>query len=150
MNLFALMHAYPEFPILLAYAASTARSILASFKTTNGSEPPSSKQPFLTWRAQSTATSLPPSVLPVNLHALTRRSARIFSHYSSFTNTFAYSPLPKPASVIASWMACAQSGVDGECLSMMELPRIMGGMTDLKGSQKGKFHGMMTSVGPSG
>lgn len=150
MNLFALIHAWPEFPILLAYAASTARSILASFKTTKGSEPPSSKHPFFTCLAQRTATFVPPSVLPVNLHALTRRSARIFAHYSSFTNTFAYSPLPNPASVIASWIAYAHSGVDGECLSRMELPRIMGGITDLKGSQNGKFHGIMTKVGPSG
>ena len=58
----------------------------------------------------------------------------------------AYSPLPKPASVIASWMACAQRGVEGECLSRMELPMIMGGMTDLNGSQKGKFHGMITNM----
>ena len=45
---------------------------------------------------------------------------------------------------MASWMAWAQRGVDGECLSKIELPMIIGGMTDLKGSQNGKFHGMIT------
>ena len=144
MNLFALMHAWPEFDILLAYAASTALSISASFRTTKGSEPPSSKHPFFTCFAQRIATSLPPSVLPVNLHALTRRSARIYAHWSSVTNMFAYSPLPNPASVMASEIAFAQSGVDGECLSRMEFPIIIGGITDLKGNQNGKFHGITT------
>ena len=144
MNRFALMQACPELPIRLAYAASTALAMLASFKTTNGSEPPSSKHPFFACFAHRTATFLPPSVLPVNLHALTLLSARIFSHYCSDTNTFWYSPFPNPASAMASWIARAHRGVEGECFNMIELPMIMGGMTDLKGSQNGKFHGIIT------
>lgn len=34
--------------------------------------------------------------------------------------------------------------MDGECLRRIELPMISGGMTDLKGSQNGKFHGIIT------
>lgn len=41
-------------------------------------------------------------------------------------------------------MARADIGVDGECFDKMELPMIIGGSADLNGSQKGKFHGMMT------
>lgn len=59
------------------------------------------------------------------------------------TNIFWYSPLPKPASAIASWTAWAQSGVDGECLRRIGFPAIIGGIQDLNGIQKGKFHGMI-------
>ena len=45
---------------------------------------------------------------------------------------------------MASEIAFAQSGVDGECLSRMEFPIIIGGITDLKGNQNGKFHGITT------
>ena len=48
------------------------------------------------------------------------------------------------ASVNNSINAWAHNGVLGECLSKIELPIMRGGMTDLKGSQNGKFHGMIT------
>ena len=44
-------------------------------------------------------------------------------------------------------MACAHKGVEGECFDKIELPMIMGGSADLKGSQNGKFQGMITTVG---
>lgn len=51
---------------------------------------------------------------------------------------------------MASSKALAHRGVEGECLSMIEFPMSSGGIIDLNGSQKGKFHGMITRVGPRG
>jgi len=51
--------------------------------------------------------------------------------------------LPNPASVIASWIARAQRGVEGEAFKRMELPIIRGGISVLNGTQNGKFHGVI-------
>ena len=85
-------------------------------------------------------------MLPVNLQARIRRSARICLHWFSLTKRFWYSPLPKPASVMASSIANAHRGVDGECFKRIELPIIKGGIADLNGSQNGKFHGKMPKL----
>ena len=65
-------------------------------------------------------------------------------HCSSVTNMFWYSPLPKPASSIASYIAWLHNGVDGECFNRMEFPIMRGGIHALNGIQKGKFHGTIT------
>jgi hypothetical protein len=49
------------------------------------------------------------------------------------------------ASLKISCRARAHKGVDGECLSRIELPMISGGIAVLNGSQKGKFHGQITA-----
>jgi hypothetical protein len=69
-------------------------------------------------------------------------------------NMLKYSPLPKPLKnefrkiiTYASWniscKAWPQSGVCGECFSIMELPTTIGGIIVLNGSQNGKFHGII-------
>ena len=102
MNRFAETQVWPELPMRLAYAAFTACSIFASLSTTKGSEPPSSKQPFFICLAHWTATLVPPRVLPVNLQARTRLSARMLEHYSSLANRLMKSPVSNPASIITS------------------------------------------------
>ena len=143
MNRFALTQVYPELPIRLAYAALTACSMFASFRTTKGSEPPSSKHPFLTCFAHWIATLIPPRVLPVNLHARTRLSARILAHYSSLANMLMKSPASNPASSIASYIAWEHWGVPGAPLNKMVLPRTIGGRNALYGTHMGKFHGII-------
>jgi hypothetical protein len=58
--------------------------------------------------------------------------------------------LVKNKSTYASWNISSRItdviGVDSACLSIIELPETMGGMTVLKGSQIGKFHGIITKI----
>lgn len=66
MNLLAHKHTYPQFAILLLIANSAANSGSASFRTTKGSEPPSSITLFLTYFPAVYATLAPTALDPVN------------------------------------------------------------------------------------
>ena len=66
--------------------------------------------------------------------------------YDSLAITVWNSPFPKPASAMASAIASALKGTVGEGLKRIELPMIIGGIADLKGSQNGKFQGLITAA----
>lgn len=70
MNLFALIHAYPEFLILDLIPKLTALSRSASSKTINGSFPPSSNTTRFKFQPDISAIVLPAYVLPVKLTPL--------------------------------------------------------------------------------
>ena len=116
----------PELMNRLFTAPATARSRSASARTTNGSEPPSSRRLFLMTRPAASATAAPARSLPVRLTAATRSSS-ISARLTSGTSSSATTMLRKtsagrPASRMTRSIASAHPVTFGECLRTAVLP----------------------------
>jgi hypothetical protein len=132
--------------------ATSTRS--ASFRTTKGSEPPSSRTVGFSARPAAAPTAAPARSLPVRVTAATRGSAINLSVtagvLASETRRVANSPGGKPASRKSRSIATAQPDTLGECFSSAPFPAISAGAAKRTTCQNGKFHGMIATTTPIG
>ena len=150
MNRFAAIQDWPVLIVRAFTAVLSARSKSALGMTMKASLPPSSSTLFLISRAAALATAAPAFSLPVTVTALTRGSTISLSTCSGSIISVWKTPSSNPARQRIFSIASAHCGTFEACLSKPTLPAINAGAANRNTCQKGKFHGMIASTGPSG
>ena len=150
MKRLAAMQLCPLFTSRAAAAVVAARGRSASSRTMNGSLPPSSSTVFLSSRPARSATWLPARSLPVSVTARMRASAMSAGTAAGPTSTVPNRPSGRPAARKTRSISSAQRGTLEACFKIPALPAMSAGAAKRKTCQKGKFHGMTASTGPSG
>mmetsp|Transcript_23166 Transcript_23166/g.48050 ORF Transcript_23166/g.48050 Transcript_23166/m.48050 type:complete len:229 (-) Transcript_23166:492-1178(-) len=155
-NLSLHTQVWPEFLNLLLTAASTAVSMSASSKTTNGAFPPNSNDILLTippsphWECRI----LPTRVEPVNDIFFMSSSLHTTSPKPSLPpgpkGSTSKIPSSTPASLPNSLNAMAVIGVSSLGFKTLVQPAAIAGPTFLVIIASGKFHGVMKAQGPTG
>ncbi len=134
----------------LEAAVRAARGRSASARTMNGSLPPSSRTVFLSSRPARSATWLPARSLPVSVTAVTRGSAMSAGTAAEPTSMLLNAPSGRPAARNRASISSAQRGTLDACFKRPTLPAMSAGAAKRNTCQKGKFHGITASTGPSG
>ena len=93
---------------------------------------------------------LPALSLPVSVTARMRGSAMRAGTRQAVTRAARKTPWGNPASQKISSICSAQRGTFEACFNIAVFPAMSAGAAKRKTCQKGKFHGMMASTGPSG
>ena len=138
--------------IFAAIAPATASSRSASSKTMKGALPPSSIDVRSTRSAACSSRTLPTLVEPVN-DSLRARPERIIGSITSpacVVGTALTAPAGTPTSCRISMRASIDSGVWWAGLMTLVQPAARAGATLRVPIAIGKFHGVMSSEGPTG
>ena len=149
-NRFAAMQLWPLFWQRAATPTLTAASRSADGSTTKGSLPPSSSTVFLTSSPATFATAAPALELPVRVTARMRLSRNSRSTTSEPINSVWKTPRGAPARSKTSSAYRAVWGTFDACFSRTTLPAMTPGAANRVTWNRGKFHGMTASTGPSG
>ena len=150
MKRLTAMQLCPEFTSRAEAAVRAAASRSASARTMKGSLPPSSRTVFLSSRPAAAATSLPARSLPVRVTARTRGSAINADARPEPTRTVLNKLSGKPAARKSCSSSSAHRRTFEACFRTAAFPAIKAGAAKRTTCQKGKFHGMIASTGPSG
>lgn len=152
MKRFAAVHACPTLRNFAAMAPSTALSRSASAKTTNGALPPSSSETRSTFCAACAPSCRPTGVDPVKL-SLRRRGSAMSGPVTSAAFVVGITlrtPAGSPASASSSAKRSVVSGVRSAGLMTTVQPAASAGAILRVAIASGKFHGVMSSTGPTG
>jgi hypothetical protein len=148
----AATHASPPLRVLATIAPAAASSTSASAQTMKGALPPSSIETRSTRSAACAMSRRPTSVEPVK-ESLRSRSSAISGPVTSagrVVGTTLTTPAGTPAST-STWVSSSEvSGVSSAGLSTTVHPAARAGAILRVAIASGKFHGVMSSEGPTG
>jgi hypothetical protein len=148
----AEVQASPMLRILASIAPSTAAARSASSKTTKGALPPSSIETRSSWSAACATSTLPTAVEPVKVSLRSRGSRMIGSLTSPewVVVTTLSTPPGRPTSSSSAASASIVNGVSCAGLTTIVQPAAMAGPILRVPIARGKFHGVIMRVGPTG
>ena len=150
INLFAEVHACPQFLSLAAAPCLAVLSKSVSSKTMKASFPPNSNNDFLIFAPARDAIFLPVASLPVRLTPFTNGFV-ISSSISAYEySIFCKIPSGKPDFLNSSSMALPEPLQIDACFRRTTFPAKIVGTAKRSACQKGKFHGIIPRITPIG